>query len=140
MTLDQQIIARYAGQPTRLPPELRRRIESDWDGAPVLLYAFADLGPALELAEAWVALGPDQVAFARAYEDRSDFEVTSFPRRRLRRIQSPQAAALIRHARISQKNRRSMSSDTLISTRSGAGSIRALSTTTFPKRCTTISR
>ena len=83
MTLDQQIIARYAGQPTRLPPELRRRIESDWGGAPVLLYAFADLGPRLELAEAWVALGPDQVAFARAYEDRSDFEVTSFPRRRL---------------------------------------------------------
>lgn len=86
MTLDQQIIARYTGQPTQLPADLRRRIESGWHGNPVLLYAFADLGPTLELAQAWVCLGPEQVAIARALEDGSDFEIASFPRRRLRAV------------------------------------------------------
>ena len=37
-TLDQQIVTRYTGQPLRLPADLRRRIESAWDG-PVMLYA-----------------------------------------------------------------------------------------------------
>ena len=85
-TLDQDIVARYTGQPTRLPAELRRRIEADWDGAPVLLYAFSDLGPTFELAESWVALGEAHVAIARALEDGSDFEITTFPRRRLRAV------------------------------------------------------
>ena len=49
-TLDQQIVTRYTGQPSRLPADLRRQIESAWDG-PVVLYAFADLDPALQLAE-----------------------------------------------------------------------------------------
>ncbi len=85
-TLDQDIVARYTGQPTRLPPELRRKIEAAWDGAPVLLYALADLGPTFELAESWVALGQDHVAIARALEDRSEFELTVFPRRLLRAV------------------------------------------------------
>ena len=76
-TLDQAIIARYAGQPARLPAELRARIEASWSGAPVLLYAFADLSPSLELTESWVALGREQVAIARSGE------IISFPRRRL---------------------------------------------------------
>ena len=76
-TLDQAIIARYAGQPARLPAELRARIEASWSGAPVLLYAFADLSPRLELTESWVALGREQVAIARSGE------IISFPRRRL---------------------------------------------------------
>jgi len=85
-TLDQAIVARYTGQPTRLPAELRRRIEAEWDGAPVALYAFSDLGPTFELAESWVALGATHVAIARALEDGSAFEITSFPRRRLRAV------------------------------------------------------
>src|SRR2546426_434963 len=65
-TLDQAIITRYAGQPARLPAELRRTLETAWGGEPVLLYAFADLSPRLALTECWVALGPTRVAVARA--------------------------------------------------------------------------
>jgi hypothetical protein len=63
-TLDQQIVNRYTGQPSRLPAELRRRIETAW-GGPVLLYALADLGPDLTLTEIWCALGTARVAVAR---------------------------------------------------------------------------
>ena len=62
--LDQAIITRYAGQPARLPAELRTRIEASWSGAPVLLYALADLSPKLELTECWVALGATQIAIS----------------------------------------------------------------------------
>src|SRR5216117_33391 len=62
---DRDIIARYADQPPRLPPELRRLIEAGWHGAPVQLYALADLDHTLRLTESWVALGPTQVAVAR---------------------------------------------------------------------------
>jgi ATP-binding cassette subfamily B protein len=87
-TLDQAIITRYAGQPVRLPRELRARIEASWSGAPVLLYAFADLSPQLELTESWVALGREQVAIARSGE------LTSFPRARLTAVrESPGLSA-----------------------------------------------
>jgi ATP-binding cassette, subfamily B, bacterial len=75
--LDQAIITRYTGQPSRLPAELRRQIESAWSGEPVLLYALADLSPRLELTECWVALGPTQIAIAR------EGEHLSFPRSRV---------------------------------------------------------
>ena len=80
-TLDQAIVTRYAGQPARLPAELRRRIESGWDGEPVMLYAFADLGPSLALIESWVALGASHVAVATLVA--GAWEVSSFPLRRL---------------------------------------------------------
>ena len=82
-TLDQAIISRYTGQPPRLPADLRWRIEAEWDNRPVELYAFADLGPTLRLAAAWVAIGPSDVAIARALTDSAAFEITSFPIRRL---------------------------------------------------------
>ena len=63
-TLDEQIVTRYTSQPSRLPAELRRRLETAWDG-PVVLYALADLDPSLRLAETWVALGTAEVAVAR---------------------------------------------------------------------------
>jgi ATP-binding cassette subfamily B protein len=63
--LDHHIIARYLDQPSRLPAELRRQIEAAWDGAPVQLYALADLDHSLRLAEEWVALGAGHVAVAR---------------------------------------------------------------------------
>src|SRR2546427_12491951 len=63
--LDDQIIARYTAQSPRLPLELRREIERAWQGAPVQLYALADLDQSLRLTEAWVVLGPRHVALAR---------------------------------------------------------------------------
>ena len=87
-SLDQAIITRYAGQPVRLPAELRARIEASWSGAPVLLYALADLNPKLELSECWVAVGAEQVAIARSGE------ITSFTRSRLTAVrESPGLSA-----------------------------------------------
>jgi len=55
---DLQILRRYTDQPERLPTELRQRVESDWGGEPVQLYAMTDLDPALRLTRTWWALGP----------------------------------------------------------------------------------
>jgi ATP-binding cassette subfamily B protein len=65
MNQDQEIISRYVGQPPRLPPELRARVEREWDGEPVQLYALTDLDHALRLGESWLALGPRHVAVVR---------------------------------------------------------------------------
>jgi len=62
---DHRIISRYTNQPPRLPGELRHRIEAGWGGAPVQLYALADLDHALRLSETWVALGATHVTLAR---------------------------------------------------------------------------
>ncbi|HEY7686310.1 MAG TPA: ABC transporter ATP-binding protein [Gemmatimonadales bacterium] len=67
---NEAIIARYTDQPPRLPIELRREIEVRWDGAPVVLYALADLDQALSLAETWVVLGPSHLATARREKER----------------------------------------------------------------------
>jgi ATP-binding cassette subfamily B protein len=79
--LDEQIIARYANQPPRLPPELRRRIEAG-GAAPVLLYALADLDPGLRLAETWVVLRPHDLVLARAVGP-ADWEIESVARDRI---------------------------------------------------------
>jgi ATP-binding cassette subfamily B protein len=78
--LDDQIIARYTGQPLRLPAELRRQIETAWHGAPVQLYALADLDQSLRLAEAWLALGPRHIAVARRAAGGTAWEVQSVER------------------------------------------------------------
>jgi ATP-binding cassette, subfamily B, bacterial len=77
------VITRYTGQPARLPVELRRQIEAAWN-QPVQLYALADLDHALRLTEAWVALGPRQVALARPAGD--GWEVQEFERGRIRAV------------------------------------------------------
>ncbi len=79
-TLDQQIIARYTDQPHRLPSDLRRQIESAWDGRPVQLYALADLDPSMNLIESWLALGPTELAVARPVTNGSGWEIHSFAR------------------------------------------------------------
>ncbi len=61
-TLDHHLITRYTGQPARLPADVRQRIEALWRGAPVQLYALADLDASFTLTESWVALGPTRVA------------------------------------------------------------------------------
>jgi ATP-binding cassette subfamily B protein len=63
--MNQEIISRYIRQPSRLPVELRTRIEREWGGRPVQLYALADLDHTLRLSEAWLVLGPRHIALAR---------------------------------------------------------------------------
>ncbi len=76
--LDDHIIERYTAQPTRLPPDLRREIEHAWQGAPIQLYALADLDQSLVLSETWFALGPRHIAVAK--RDREGWDVRSIER------------------------------------------------------------
>ncbi len=82
--LDDHIIARYTAQPSRLPPELRRQIEHAWQGAPVQLYALADLDQSLRLGEAWLALGPRHLVVAKRTSD--GWEIQSSARARIEAI------------------------------------------------------
>src|SRR5947207_13984581 len=82
--LDDHIIARYTAQPARLPPELRRQIESAWHGAPVQLYALADLDQSLRLTETWLALGPKHIAIAK--RDSEGWDIRSVDRLRIEAI------------------------------------------------------
>ncbi len=84
--LDDHIIARYTAQPSRLPAELRRQIEHAWRGAPVQLYALADLDQSLKLAETWLALGPRHVAVARRSAGGDGWEVVSVERAQIEAI------------------------------------------------------
>jgi ATP-binding cassette subfamily B protein len=86
LTSDHELIARYAGQPPRLPAELRANIEAAWGGAPVQLYALADLDYALNLAESWLALGPNHVAVARKSTLGDGWDVKSVERARIRAV------------------------------------------------------
>jgi len=83
--LDDQIIGRYLDQPLRLPADLRRQIESGWEGAPVQLYALSDLDHTLRLAESWMALGPEHVAVARRAPDGA-WQVQSVERSRIEAV------------------------------------------------------
>ena len=62
---NQHLVERYAGQPKSLPRPLRDRIEAQWGGAPVQLYALADLDHQLRLTESWLALCACHVTLAR---------------------------------------------------------------------------
>src|SRR6266566_2788027 len=84
--LDTEIVARYTDQPPRLPAELRRQIEASWHGAPVQLYAFADLDHALRLTQVWVALGPGQLSVARPVEPGDQWEIESVERARIQAV------------------------------------------------------
>ena len=66
---DVEIIRRYTDQPAELPADLRARIEAEWDGAPVLLYALADLGPDMQLTRCWLCLGRRELAVASESKD-----------------------------------------------------------------------
>ncbi len=84
--MDQQIIAKYLGQPERLPPALRARIEDAFGGQPVQLYGLADLDQALHLKESWLALGPRHVALARA-DAKGAWDVDAVARDRIKAVQ-----------------------------------------------------
>ena len=80
MTQDTRIIERYTDQPAQMPADLRRRIEDRWDGAPVQLYALADLDDAMSLTRRWFALGPSKACTACQRDDGS-WRIDSFERR-----------------------------------------------------------
>ncbi|HUQ83779.1 MAG TPA: ABC transporter transmembrane domain-containing protein, partial [Gemmatimonadaceae bacterium] len=83
--MNQEIIARYIGQPVSMPAELRASIERAWSGQPVQLYALADLDPTLKLSEAWLALGSAHVALARR-DASGAWTIDSVERSRVRRL------------------------------------------------------
>ena len=80
---NREIIARYAGQPDRLPAELRRQIEAAMGGDPVQLYALADLDQALRLTESWLALGRRHVVLARRPGPGSAWDLAVVARERI---------------------------------------------------------
>ena len=86
--MEHEIITRYIRQPARLPDSLRARVERAWGGAPVQLYALADLDDALTLAESWLLLGPEHVAVARAsMVEGDDWDIDVAERSRIRAVQ-----------------------------------------------------
>ncbi len=82
---NRELVRRYTDQPARLPAELRSRIEAEWDGAPVYLYALADLNAQLTLEHTWVALGPERVALAQQSED-GEWELDHVRRDRIQAV------------------------------------------------------
>jgi ATP-binding cassette, subfamily B, bacterial len=93
--MEHEIITRYIRQPARLPDSLRARVERAWGGAPVQLYALADLDDALTLAESWLMLGPEHVAVARASIGAGDdWDIDVAERSRIRAVlESPGLSA-----------------------------------------------
>jgi ATP-binding cassette, subfamily B, bacterial len=93
--MEHEIITRYIRQPARLPDSLRARVERAWGGAPVQLYALADLDDALTLAESWLMLGPEHVAVARASIGADDdWDIDVAERSRIRAVlESPGLSA-----------------------------------------------
>src|SRR5689334_1005630 len=83
--MNQEIIARYIGQPASLPATLRAALERAWGGQPVQLYALADLDHTLRLGESWLALGADHVAVARPTPD-GNWNVEGVERARIRAV------------------------------------------------------
>ena len=83
--MNQEIIARYIGQPASLPGDLRAAIEHAWDGQPIQLYALADLDASLKLGESWLALGASHIALARRRHG-GDWDIESVERSRIRSL------------------------------------------------------
>ena len=82
--MNQEIIARYIGQPASLPGDLRAALEHAW-GQPIQLYALADLDASLKLGESWLALGASQVALARRRQGGA-WDIESVERSRVRSL------------------------------------------------------
>jgi ATP-binding cassette, subfamily B, bacterial len=80
---DREIVDRYTDQPSRLPASLRAEIERSFGSRPVQLYCLIDLDASLNLAEGWLALGPDRVAIARRPQGQ-DWQLTHIERSRIR--------------------------------------------------------
>ena len=81
---NQEIVRRYTDQPVALPTDLRSRLARAWDGAPVHLYALADLDERLQLSETWVVLGADRLAIAERSGE--EWEIQDIPRSSVRGV------------------------------------------------------
>lgn len=66
---DSELIEKYTDQPSVMPGDLRKKIESTWGNRPVELYAYIDLNKDLHLAASWIALGEKQIALAEIKND-----------------------------------------------------------------------
>jgi ATP-binding cassette subfamily B protein len=84
--MNHEIISRYIRQPSRLPDDLRARIELAWDAEPILLYALTDLDSGLALGESWMALGARHVAVARP-APAGGWSIETIERARIRAVQ-----------------------------------------------------
>jgi len=83
--MNQEIIARYIGQPASLPGDVRAALEHAWDGQPIQLYALADLDASLKLGESWLALGASHIALARRRQGGA-WDIESVERSRVRSL------------------------------------------------------
>ncbi|MFP4382039.1 MAG: ABC transporter ATP-binding protein [Candidatus Sumerlaeia bacterium] len=80
-----EIIRRYTTQADRMPDELRRQIEADWQGDAIQLYAVADLDASMRFDENWLAVGESRFAVAHR-ENGSGWRVQSFERNRVKAL------------------------------------------------------
>ena len=79
-TSDLDLFETSTDQPSQLPAFLRQRIERDWGGSPVQMYALADLDGELAFAETWLVLGARHVAVARQGETDPEPVISYFER------------------------------------------------------------
>ena len=56
LSRDRELAERYLDQPAIMPEEVRQRIRASVNNEAIELYALADLNPAHELTEVWIAL------------------------------------------------------------------------------------
>lgn len=82
LAVNQAAIRRFTDQPDRLPEALRQRVEAQWQGGAIQLYAQADLDDAFLLAPTWVLLGEHQIAFVPVDSGLSTFAVAAQKDRR----------------------------------------------------------
>jgi ATP-binding cassette, subfamily B, bacterial len=77
---DREIVERYQDQPAVMPAAVRDAITAAWGGAPLELYALADLSPSLQLQHTWIALCEHAVATARQPDNNTPPQVQVIPR------------------------------------------------------------
>jgi ATP-binding cassette subfamily B protein len=73
------LIEKYLEQPAKMPAELRERIERQWGGGAVQLYALADLDASMRLCKTWLALGPKHIALIN-----EEGQIRAFERSRIK--------------------------------------------------------
>ena len=66
LAANQAAIRKFTDQAERLPAEIRSRVESQWQGGQIQLYALADLDDAFLLRPTWIIMGATQIAFVPA--------------------------------------------------------------------------
>ena len=73
-------------QPSEMPKSVRAQIESAWNKQPVQLYAMVDLDSKFQIAQSWLALGPDHLAVTQEAHPGSQIEIKTFARSQIQEI------------------------------------------------------